>query len=78
MGKGLKEQVEGLERRLILDALSKTKGIQVLAAKELGISERVLRYKMRKYRLRLKIETKLSQPDRIVEPLIPSKKQKVS
>lgn len=75
MGKGLKEQVEGLERRLILDALSKTKGIQVLAAKELGISERVLRYKMRKYKL--KKETRLSQPDRIVEPLIPSKKQKV-
>lgn len=76
MGRGLKEQVEGLERRLILDALKKTQGIQVLAAKELWISERVLRYKIRKYGL--KIETKLSQPDRIVEPLISPKKQKVS
>lgn len=76
MGKGLKEQVEKLERRLILYALEKTGGKQSLAAKELGISERVLRYKMRKYGL--KIETKLSQTDRIVENPIPSKKQKIS
>lgn len=76
VGKGLKEQVEGLEQRLILGALKKTQGIQVLAAKELGISERVLRYKIRKYGL--KKETKLLQPDRIVERMIPSKKQKVS
>lgn len=76
MGKGLKERVERLEKRLILAALQKARGVQAQAAKELGISERVLRYKMRKYGL--KIETKLSQSDRIVEPLIPSKKQKVS
>jgi transcriptional regulator with GAF, ATPase, and Fis domain len=76
VGKGLKEQVERLEKRLISNALYKTQGIQAQAAKALGISERVLRYKMRKYGL--KMETKLSQSDRIVWKLIPSKKQKVS
>ena len=57
MDSGLKEQVEKLERRLIVSALRKTEGIQARAARELGISERVLRYKMRKYRVL--IETKV-------------------
>lgn len=76
MDRGLKERVKYLEKRLILSALQKARGVQALAARELGISERVLRYKMRKYGL--KIETKLSHPDRIVENPIPSKKQKIS
>ncbi|HLB94933.1 MAG TPA: helix-turn-helix domain-containing protein [Nitrospiria bacterium] len=76
MGKGLKERVEVLERRLILTALHKAHGVQAQAAKELGVSERVLRYKMRKYGF--KIATKLSQSDRIVESPLSSKKQKVS
>ena len=76
MGKGLKERVEDLERQLILAALQRARGVQAHAAKVLGISERVLRYKMKKYELQ--IQTKLSGRDRIVELVIPSVKQKVS
>ena len=43
--------VEGLERRMIREALAKADGTQTRAAELLGISERVLRYKLRKYGL---------------------------
>ena len=43
--------VEGLERRLIRDALARAGGVQTRAAEALGISERVLRYKLQKYGL---------------------------
>lgn len=65
MEEGLKRQVGSLEKSLILAALEKSGGIQSRAAKELGISERVLRYKMKKYGI--KLETKLSEQDRIVD-----------
>jgi two-component system NtrC family response regulator len=40
-----------LERDLILKALEEHGGVQTKAAESLGISERVLRYKMKKYRI---------------------------
>jgi two-component system NtrC family response regulator len=43
--------VEGLERRMIREALERGGGVQTRAAELLGISERVLRYKLRKYGL---------------------------
>ncbi len=43
--------VEGLERRLIRAALARADGVQTRAAELLGISERVLRYKLKKYGL---------------------------
>jgi two-component system NtrC family response regulator len=43
--------VEGLERRMIREALARADGVQTRAAEALGISERVLRYKLRKYGL---------------------------
>ncbi len=43
--------VEGLERRMIRDALDRAGGVQTRAADLLGVSERVLRYKLRKYGL---------------------------
>ncbi len=43
--------VEGLERRMIRDALAEAGGVQTRAAERLGISERVLRYKLAKYGL---------------------------
>jgi len=49
--RGLPAAVEGLERRMIRDALARTGGVQTAAAELLGISERVLRYKLRKYGL---------------------------
>jgi DNA-binding NtrC family response regulator len=46
---GLNETLETVERGLILDALKESNGIQTRAAERLGISERVLRYKLKKY-----------------------------
>jgi transcriptional regulator with GAF, ATPase, and Fis domain len=43
--------LEEIERQLISQALGKSGGVQTKAAAELGISERVLRYKMKKYRI---------------------------
>jgi DNA-binding NtrC family response regulator len=48
---GLIAAVEGLERRMIREALAKADGTQTRAAGLLGISERVLRYKLKKYGL---------------------------
>ena len=48
---GLPASVEGLERRMIREALASAGGVQTRAAELLGISERVLRYKLRKYGL---------------------------
>jgi two-component system NtrC family response regulator len=50
-GAGLVAAVEGLERRMIREALAKADGIQTRAAELLGIGERVLRYKLKKYGL---------------------------
>ena len=47
--KSLNEMVENLEQRLIADALDKSDGNQSKAAEMLGISERNLRYKLKKY-----------------------------
>lgn len=45
----LNETIVTIEKKMIIDALKKTHGNQTAAASELGISERVLRYKMEKY-----------------------------
>jgi len=44
----LDEALEDWERRMILDALSQTQGVQARAAKVLGISERSLWYRIKK------------------------------
>jgi len=48
----LKDSVEALERKMILVAMEKTKNHQTRAAELLGISERMLRYKLKKYTLK--------------------------
>ncbi len=48
----LKDSVEALERRMIQEALNRSGGHQVKAARRLGISERMLRYKLKKYGLK--------------------------
>ncbi|MEE8449676.1 MAG: sigma-54 dependent transcriptional regulator [Thermodesulfobacteriota bacterium] len=48
---GLPETIAGLESQMIAAALEKHDGVQTRAAGELGISERVLRYKLKKYGL---------------------------
>ena len=47
----LPDTLEEIERQLIVKALERSGGVQTKAAEELGISERVLRYKMKKYSL---------------------------
>ena len=44
--------VEGLERRMIREALAQSDGVQTRAAELLGMSERGLRYKLIKYGFR--------------------------
>jgi two-component system NtrC family response regulator len=48
----LSEVVRAVERQMILRALERHSGVQTRAAAELGISERVLRYKLHKHGLR--------------------------
>jgi DNA-binding NtrC family response regulator len=48
----LKEAVEGLEKEMIQTALDRSGGHQTRAAENLGISERMLRYKLKKYGLK--------------------------
>ncbi|EXJ14909.1 sigma-54-dependent transcriptional regulator [Imhoffiella purpurea] len=48
----LQERLDSVEREMLLDALDKSDWIQTRAADRLGISERVLRYKMGKYGIR--------------------------
>ena len=45
----LPEKIEYLEKEMIVDALKKTQGCQRHAAKELGVTERMLGYKIKKY-----------------------------
>jgi transcriptional regulator with PAS, ATPase and Fis domain len=47
----LTETLDTVERGLILEALKESNGIQTRAAERLGISERVMRYKLKKYAL---------------------------
>lgn len=47
----LEEAVETLEKHRIAEAMEKTKGVKVKAAEFLGITERMLRYKLEKYGL---------------------------
>lgn len=47
----LMERMDALEREIILSALEKRNWVQTQAAELLGISERVLRYKMKKHAL---------------------------
>jgi DNA-binding NtrC family response regulator len=47
--KSLDEAISELERRMIIDALKKTRGLQAKAAKLLGISERSIWYRIKKY-----------------------------
>jgi Nif-specific regulatory protein len=49
--RSMAEVVENMERELIVDALKKCGGRQRKAAKELGITERVLGYKIKRYNI---------------------------
>lgn len=50
-GRRLADMVEELERKLIAEALHRAKGNQSHAARELGMTEQSMRYKIRKYEM---------------------------
>ena len=50
IGLTLEQLIRRGARQLIQSALERNGGIQTRAAEELGINERVLRYKMKKYK----------------------------
>ncbi len=53
LGEGtLTDQVEALEKQLIFDALQESAGNQTKAGKLLGLTERNLRYKLKKYNIK--------------------------
>lgn len=51
-GRTLRKNIEALERRLIEEAMEEAAGNQTHAAAALGLSERMLRYKLKKYGLK--------------------------
>jgi len=48
-GTNMTAVVEGLERKMIKEALAQSEGVQTRAAEKLGMTERALRYKLKKY-----------------------------
>jgi transcriptional regulator with GAF, ATPase, and Fis domain len=46
-GTSLEDAVGNFERKLVLDALRKTKGVQTKAAQLLGTTRRIINYRMR-------------------------------
>ena len=50
----LKETIAEVEKRCILEALEATNWVQSRAAKKLGISQRILGYKIKKYGITIK------------------------
>jgi len=53
-GTSLKDMIEELERAEIIKALKECNWIMARAAKMLGITERMIGYKIRKYGIRVK------------------------
>jgi two-component system NtrC family response regulator len=51
-GSSLNQTLDTVERGLVLEALKEAAGVQTRAAEKLGISERMLRYKLKKYRIK--------------------------
>jgi two-component system NtrC family response regulator len=69
----LSEVVHAIERQMILRALERHSGVQTRAAAELGISERVLRYKLHKHGLRAWLTEEGAQSDaQCATPLPPT------
>lgn len=54
MSSTLKDKIKEMEREAILDALEECNGVQARAARKLGITERMIGYKIKKYGLEIK------------------------
>jgi len=57
----LKEKIKIMEKEEIILALMECKGVQARAAKELGITERMIGYKISKYEINIKEESKMKR-----------------
>jgi DNA-binding NtrC family response regulator len=58
----LDEALEEWERRMILDALQQTQGVQARAAKILGVSERSLWYRIKKLGIQVRAPDDAAPP----------------
>ncbi len=54
MSTTLKDTIENLERAEILNALKECNWVQARAARKLGITERMIGYKVKKYAIKIK------------------------
>ena len=54
--RSLEDAISELEKNMIIDALKKTQGSQAKAAKILGISERSMWYRVKKYEIDMDIK----------------------
>ncbi len=52
--RSLKEKVEEIEKQAILEALKKSSWVKARAARMLGITERMISYKIKKYGIKRK------------------------
>jgi len=50
----LKDKIRDMERQAILNALEKCDWVQARAARELGITERMIGYKIKKYGIEIR------------------------
>jgi Nif-specific regulatory protein len=57
----LKDKLEDMEREAILMALKECDGVMAKAARLLGITERMIGYKVRKYNIQKKNSEEVSQ-----------------
>ncbi len=48
----LKDKIEGLEKREIIEAMKECNWVMARAARKLGITERMIGYKVKKYGIR--------------------------
>ena len=54
--KTLKEKLNGLEKQMIINALRNNEWVMARAAREIGITERMIGYKIKKYGINKEVE----------------------
>jgi transcriptional regulator with GAF, ATPase, and Fis domain len=67
-GRTLDDTMEDVERQLIVDALARAGGVQVRAARLLGITEQSLWYRMKKYGIVARVP---GAPPTAASPMVP-------
>ncbi|MBC8555600.1 MAG: helix-turn-helix domain-containing protein [Nitrospira sp.] len=54
--RSLKEEIAGLEKQMIIHALQDNDWVMARAAREIGITERMIGYKIKKYDIKREVE----------------------